>query len=130
MIRLPVIVAAALVAAPSLRAADRLPPELALVPTDAAAFVSIRADLLTGTGPGKAGLLGDLLRQPDVVKEFETNLVGSPPAEVERVTAVYPTLPVGDVGERPPAIIVTRTKPIDRAALIRKLEAWPFPDER
>jgi hypothetical protein len=123
MMRLHWTLAAVLLLVPTVATADPLPPELALVPTDAAAFVSVRLDLLTA---GKAPLFGDLLRQPELVKELENGVLGFPPAEVERVTVVYPALPVRDPAAYPPVLVVTRTKRIDRGALLRKLEARPF----
>src|SRR3954454_2259382 len=129
MIRLRLIIALSLFAAPAL-AADKLPPELALVPPDAAAFVSVRYDLLAASALGKAPVVGELLAHPDVVKEVENNLLGFPPAEVERVTVVYPNLPAGDLTDAAPVFVVTRTKPIERGPLIRKFAAWPFAPDR
>lgn len=129
MTRLCAAFALSFVATPTLTAADKLPPELALIPTDAAAFVTVRYDLLNRTVLGKAPVFNDFTRQAEIVKEFENKLLGFPPTEIERATAVYPTVP-GNPADQPPVFIVTRTKPIDRGALIRKLEAWPFPPDR
>jgi len=130
MMRMRLIAALSVVAVAPLAAADKLPPELALVPPDAAAFVSVRYDLLTASPLGKAPVVGELLAHPDVVKEVENNLLGFPPAEVERVTVVYPNLPAGDLTDAAPVFVVTRTKPIERGPLIRKFAAWPFAPDR
>jgi hypothetical protein len=110
-----------LVASPT-AAADKLPPELALVPPDAAAFVSVRGDRVIGPVFAAAPLFGDG-KDPGLLSDFERRWLGFPAGEVERVTAVYPTAPTR---ESPlPVFIVTRSKPVDRVAVLRKLQAHP-----
>src|SRR5436190_4551693 len=128
MIRLRAALALSLAAAPALTAADKLPPELALIPTDAAAFVTVRYDLLNSTVLGKAPAFNDFTRQAEIVKEFENKLLGFPPTEIERVTAVYPTVP-GNPADQLPVFIVTRARLSDRGPVIRNLEAHPFPPD-
>src|SRR5687767_6160038 len=112
-----------LVASPA-AAADKLPPELALIPPDAAAFVSVRLDRLIGPVLAREPLFGDG-KERGLFADFERRGLGFPPAEVERVTAVYPVALAKDGGPTIPVLVVTRTKPIDRVALLQNLQARP-----
>jgi len=108
-------------------AADPLPPELALIPKDAAAFVSIRYDLLGATPFGKALLFGGSPR-PEVFEALEKKWLGFPLDEVERVTAVFPQLTGRFTMEDIPLFVVTRTKKIDRDSLLSTIHARPISD--
>lgn len=130
MMRLRIALVLSLVAAPAAVSTEKLPPELALIPPDAAAFVSVRYDLLTNSPLGKSPAIAELLRKPELVDQIESRLLGFPLSEVERVTVVYPTLPIPEVAEHPPLFVVTRTKKLDRAAVLTRFGARPFRSDR
>lgn len=90
-----------------------LPPDLKAVPTDALAFASVR--------------LGDLweqeaarpLRQqlkdhaPQALEEWR-KLVGLPPGDIERLTLVVLSLPLGEY----PLFVVETARPLDRSKVL------------
>jgi len=120
-------IALALLTATGSVAADPLPPELALIPKDAAAFVSIRYDQLSATPFGKAVVFAGGPR-PEVFDTLEKKWLGFPLNEVERVTAVFPQLTGRFAIEDIPLFVVTRTKKIDRDSLLSTLHARPISD--
>jgi hypothetical protein len=89
-----------------------LPPDLRLVPADAAGFVSVRPADLLGTAPVKKVLAAFGKDGPVELREVE-KAIGSPLAEVERLTAL-----VADLDGRP-VVIVRTAKPYDRDKLLK-----------
>jgi hypothetical protein len=97
-----------------------LPADLALVPGDAFAFFTIRvADLWQDEGTKQ--LRTEFAKNyPDEYKAVEKS-VGVPPADIERLTfAITKTPGPGDDGPVF-AILVTTTKPYDKAKLLAEL---------
>ena len=112
-----------LVAAPA-AAADKLPPELALIPPDAAAFVSVRLDRLVGSVLAQAPLFGDG-KERGLLADFERPRARLPARRGRAGDGRLPGRPDQGLGPALPVLVVTRTKPIDRVALLRKLQARP-----
>jgi prepilin-type processing-associated H-X9-DG protein len=99
-----------------------LPPELNLIPRDAAAFVSIRVADLWSSDAAKE-LRDYLTREPKALDEM-AKATGLKISDVERVTLFFPTLP-GPDGRREPAplTVVTTVKPYDPTRMLRAMRA-------
>jgi hypothetical protein len=110
----------AIAAAPAF-AADKLPPELAVIPPDAGVFVSVRLDRLMASPLGKAPAVAELVKKPEIVGQIQKHLLGFPVTEIERLTALYPVLPGKLTPEDLPVFVVTRAKAIDRSAMVQNL---------
>lgn len=98
--------------------AEPLPPELNLVPRDAALFVSIRVADLWNEARIKP-LRDFLVEEGRMLRELERD-IGVRPEEVERVSVVCPTFHSRRVLSEP-MIVLTFTKPYNLAKL---LDSW------
>ena len=107
----------ALLLASSVRAAP-LPPELNVVPREAALFLSVRVAEVWNDARLKP-LRDYLLKDANILREFERDN-GFRPEELERVTFVIPGFD-SRRGPSEPCIILTFNKPHD---LGRMLDAW------
>jgi len=95
---------------------------LDVVPADGFAFVSVNVAKVWDTPALKE--LRDALLKIDGADEFEQEM-GFAPADLNRVTLLWPQFPVG-FGSEDPMIIVTTRKPYDAEKLLKTLEADTF----
>ncbi len=99
-----------------------LPPDLGKVPGDAVGFVSVRLGDLWRQAAAQ-GIPERLARQYPGALEQWRQLVGLPPGDVERCTAVLPYL---EVGPGPyPLVFVETAQPYDRAKILANLGGNP-----
>jgi hypothetical protein len=97
---------------------ESLPPDLRAVPGDAVGFLSVRlADLWKREAA--AGLQAQLAKvTPHALDEWRS-VVGLPPEDIERWTAVFPHL---EIGPGPyPLFFVETAKPYDRAKVLANI---------
>ena len=116
--RLTMLAICAAVLFPGAARAEPLPPELNLVPRDAALFVSIRVSDLWNESRLKP-LRDFLIEEGRLLRDLEKD-VGFRPDDVERVSIVCPTFNARNVLSEP-LIIVTLKKPYDLSKL---LDTW------
>jgi prepilin-type processing-associated H-X9-DG protein len=92
---------------------DALPADLQRIPTDSAAFVSVRPGDLWGTEPAQR--LREQFKEhlPQGLDEWR-KFVGLPPQDIERLTAVYVSFPPGDL----PLFFVAAAQPLDRTKVL------------
>jgi hypothetical protein len=96
-------------------ATTSLPPDLARVPGDAVALVSVRLGELWNSDAA-AGLRGHLTKEAPAALDGWRQVVGLPPGDVERCTAVAPYL---ELGPGPyPLIFVATARPYERARVL------------
>ena len=118
------LAAAALAATLPAAAPGAPPPGADVVPTTAFAFVSVKASALWDSDALKPGREALLKAEPRLLGEFE-KVAGFGPADVERVTLFWPTIPLGG-GDAPFAVVTTRT-PYNEAKVLKALRARPTP---
>lgn len=104
-----------------------LPPDLALVPADAAGFVHVRAADLWNAEPLAEVRKMIELAGPQALKVFDEQFVPHP-STVERLTVVFPTpdafgriAPSGQPVGMSALMIVHTAKPYDKAGLVKSL---------
>jgi hypothetical protein len=127
MIRTRLALILSLIATPAICAAEKLPPELAVIPGDAAVFVSVRCDLLAKSSVGRAMLEVEGVKP--TMEWAEKHWFGFPISEVERATLVFPRF-TDRASVNVPVLIVTRNRKIDRALTLRTLNARSALPER
>jgi prepilin-type processing-associated H-X9-DG protein len=105
-----------------------LPPELNLIPRDAAAFVSIRVADLWSSDAAKE-LREYLGLQPNALAQIEKE-TGLKITDVERISLFYPTLLDLGLRREQPLIVVTTIKPYDAARVLQAMRAIASDDPR
>jgi hypothetical protein len=109
--------ALSLAAVPRLAAADPLPPDLALVPADAAGFAAVRvADLWNSDGAAPLRkMVADNKEMTKNLDDLHTT-TGLAPGDVARLVLIAPAPGVGG-----PLTVVTTVKPYDKMKLLAAL---------
>ena len=96
-----------------------LPPELNLVPRDGFLFVSARVGDLWNSDLVRAARIFVPAREMQPLTDFEKAL-GLTLADFERGTLILPSI---DLSENGPVVVLTATKPYDRAKVVQALAA-------
>ena len=92
-----------------------LPPDLAQVPADAVAFVTVRLGELWNQEAARAPREQLVKEYPQALEEWRT-FVGLPPGDVERLTAVL--LDITGGGDEFPLLYVGTAQPFDRTKVL------------
>ncbi len=99
---------------------------LDVVPADGFAFASVNVAKVWDA-PALKGLRDALLKvDAAAVDSFEKEF-GLSPAELDRVTFLWPAFPTASRGEEP-VVVVTSRKPFNEAKVLKALDAVPFAD--